>query len=275
MLRKHWKRISAESSVMSPRPLNWSKDWTELNWTELKLRSGHNQSVLVRELISACMGASMRSQEEQVGMGLAGRYGATLCVLGTQNRLRHARWHFMRWRILWNLYTDPFPWPADRSWEQQGGKISVQQASWHSVKRVAEMGLTSATWGLAGRFARVWQLSTKINISISHSKLRFSLFLPFYPLFIFIRQTRLRYLHVSARVISAWAEILLLLFLLLLLLCVCARALVCVCVYVCVYECMCVRVCVRMCVCVCCAIHLLFVYPKMCSLSLSRSGKCT
>ena len=31
--RKDWKRISAESSLMSPRPPIRSMDWTELNWT--------------------------------------------------------------------------------------------------------------------------------------------------------------------------------------------------------------------------------------------------
>ena len=30
--RQDWKRISAESSAMSPRRPNWSRDWTELIW---------------------------------------------------------------------------------------------------------------------------------------------------------------------------------------------------------------------------------------------------
>ena len=33
--RKHWKRISADWSVMSPRRPNRSRDWIELNWTDL------------------------------------------------------------------------------------------------------------------------------------------------------------------------------------------------------------------------------------------------
>ena len=33
--RKDWKRISAESSLLSPRWPNLSRDWAELNWTEL------------------------------------------------------------------------------------------------------------------------------------------------------------------------------------------------------------------------------------------------
>ena len=35
--RKHWKRISAESSLMSPRRPSWSRDWTELNNREAHL----------------------------------------------------------------------------------------------------------------------------------------------------------------------------------------------------------------------------------------------
>ena len=30
--RKDWKKISAESSLMSPRWPSWSRNWTELNW---------------------------------------------------------------------------------------------------------------------------------------------------------------------------------------------------------------------------------------------------
>ena len=30
--RNDWKRISAESSLMSPWRPDWSRDWTELNW---------------------------------------------------------------------------------------------------------------------------------------------------------------------------------------------------------------------------------------------------
>ena len=31
--RRVWKRISAQSFVMSTRRHNWSRDWSELNWT--------------------------------------------------------------------------------------------------------------------------------------------------------------------------------------------------------------------------------------------------
>ena len=32
LCRKHWKRISAESPLMSPRRPNWSRDWNELKY---------------------------------------------------------------------------------------------------------------------------------------------------------------------------------------------------------------------------------------------------
>ena len=35
--RKDWKRISAESSLMSPRWPSWSREWSELNWTDFGL----------------------------------------------------------------------------------------------------------------------------------------------------------------------------------------------------------------------------------------------
>ena len=37
--RKDWKRISAESSPMSPRRPNRSRDWTDLNWTTVNVAS--------------------------------------------------------------------------------------------------------------------------------------------------------------------------------------------------------------------------------------------
>ena len=33
--RKDWKRVSAESSLMSPQWPSWSRDWTEMNYLEL------------------------------------------------------------------------------------------------------------------------------------------------------------------------------------------------------------------------------------------------
>ena len=39
--RKDGKRISAESSLMSPHWTNWSRDWTELNWAESTQFSWH------------------------------------------------------------------------------------------------------------------------------------------------------------------------------------------------------------------------------------------
>ena len=39
--KKDWKRISAESSLVSPRRSNRPRDWTELNWTDETTTSGH------------------------------------------------------------------------------------------------------------------------------------------------------------------------------------------------------------------------------------------